>query len=195
MCFVRLLRLCCVICDERVKGTFYSEKPLKYVNGMAVDTNGYIYIGDEEGSYIQVFDENGKFSYGFSFDTGAGWFEFGIDKNNIIHIVTARTDSHFQYLNGNLLSVEKIDYEQQCELQSAYDMSSSDSFTANFKEYQLTNHKLKIYDETNNRDKTVSLSVPVWPFPIFVYWLIGAAGMGLIFWSFGWKELKSFSYH
>lgn len=178
-------------------GTFYSAKPINDVNGMAVDTDGYIYIGDKEGSYIQVFDESGNFAYGFSFDTGSGWFEFGIDKNNIIHIVTARTDSHLQYLNGNLQSTEKIDYDRQNELDSMYNMTTGSSFTKNNKEYSVAqNHKLKIYDSLSNSIHTIPLGVPIWPFPILVYWLIGAVGVGLIFWSFGLiKEMKGFSYH
>ena len=171
--------------------TFYSAKAINEVNGVTVDTNGKIYIGDDEGNYIQVFDSNGNFLYGFSFDTGKGWFDFGIDDNNIIHIVTSRNKGYFQYLNGELIHSELIDYERRFEIENTYNMSTRNSYKLNSTEYKITYfHNLKKYNSLSGITENVSIKVPVWPLPIYVYWLISAVGMGLIFWSFAWNFFK-----
>lgn len=90
-------------------GIFYTQKPLNEINGLAVDSIGNVYIGESESSCIQVYNSNGVFQYGFSFPTGgAGWFAFGIDKNDQIHVVTARTDSHYTFKNGEAVGYEEI---------------------------------------------------------------------------------------
>lgn len=65
------------------QGVFYTAKAINHINGVAVDTDGNIYIGNQEGGYIQVFDNNGTFLYGFSFTTDGGWLivAYGFHRN------------------------------------------------------------------------------------------------------------------
>lgn len=165
-------------------GMFYTQKPLNEVNGLAVDSMGNVYIGESESSCIQVYDPNGVFQYGFSFPTGgAGWFAFGIDENDQIHVVTARTDSHYTFKNGETVEYEEItDYDMQKALEAQYNMSESSTLRHGEKSYHITFLRtLEITDVKNNMVSKVNLHSPVWPFPIFDFWIIAALGGVMIF--------------
>nr|HPK07597.1 hypothetical protein [Aminivibrio sp.] len=107
--------------------TYYDQHALNEKNGIAVDSSGNIYVGEGETGSIQVYDGSGGFEYGFRFPTGGGgWFSFGIDAENKIHVVTARTDSYFVFSDGELVySEEDISNDRSDELQAEYDMSES----------------------------------------------------------------------
>lgn len=162
---------------------YYKQHPLNEKNGIAVDSHGNIYIGEGQTGSIQVYDSLGNFQYGFSFPTGGGgWFVFGIDQDEI-HIVTARTDSYFVYDNGELVYSEKdIDYDYSQELQEKYHMVETNSFEVNNRIYEITTkNTIRIQDKLNNKIEKIKLAVPIWPLPVFVFWIIAAIGMGLIF--------------
>lgn len=174
------------------QSTFNSAKAINHINGIATDTDGNIYIGNVEGGYIQVFNSNGVFLYGFSFDTGgSGWFAFGVDANNVVQIVTARTNSYLQYYKGSLVNTQKIDSKQSSILESAYSMSTGNTSAANNRKYRFIQlHTIEIFDQNNNLTKTVSLNVPIFPLSMFSYILIVIIGIGLFFSGFGIKKLK-----
>ena len=175
------------------KGVLVSSLPINDANGIVVDSKGNIYIGDAQSSSVQVFSNTGQFLYGFSFPTGgAGWFAFGIDDQDIIHIVTARTDSYFQYLNGERIYSESIDSSRQEQLEKAYKMSSGNSFDFQNKKYSVSSRNvINIHSLSSNDISEIKLNTPFWPLSIFTYWLILACGTGLWFWSFAWKLIKS----
>lgn len=174
-------------------GMMVSSLPLNEVNGIAVDSKRQIYVGDGQSSCIQVFSNTGQFIYGFSFPTGgAGWFAFGIDNHDVIHIVTARTDSYFQYFNGERIYSESIDYSRQNQLEKAFNMSYGNSYESYNKEYSVSSrNQITIHDISSNNKEKIILDTPFWPLSTFTYWLIFAGGMGLWFWSFAWKLIKS----
>ncbi len=130
---------------KTVQETFEKARPINEKNGLAVDSEGNFYVGDAQGSYIQVFDKTGKFKYGFTFETGgSGWFAFGIDENNVLHIVTARTESHLQFSNGLLIAGEKITYEQRKTLEEKYNMSDGNYFESEQYSYYLVSEMVRI---------------------------------------------------
>ena len=174
-------------------GMMASSLPLNEVNGIAVDSKGQIYIGDGQSSCIQVFNNTGQFMYGFAFPTGgAGWFAFGIDDQDLIHIVTARTDSYFQYYNGERIYSESIDYSRRKQLEKSYDMSDGNSFKSCNKEYSVSSRdQITVHDISSNERVKIILNTPLWPLSIFTYWLFGAGGIGLWFWSFAWKWIRN----
>lgn len=163
------------------KGVFYTAKAINHINGVAVDVDKNIYIGDEEGGYIQVFNNDGTFQYGFSFTTGRGRFAFGVDDQNIVHIVTARTKDYLEYYNGEPLCVQGIDGDLAQGIENSYHMSSGTTFVNDNLQYKTTLfHKVRIYDPSGNLIKTISLKVPIFPLSMSCYSLIGTFGMGLL---------------
>ncbi len=168
--------------------------PINQVNGMAVDSKGQIHIGDSQTSSIQTFDSSGRFLYGFTFPTGgAGWFAFGMDTDDAIHIVTARTDAYLKYKDGQQLLAETIDDLRQTELENAYHMGNASRFSRNGTEYRLLLFDRLEIRERNGGKSVIILEAPYWPLPIWVFWLIAAIGMGLWFYSFAWKFMTQMS--
>lgn len=112
--------------DEIVK--YYDQRPLNEKNGIVVDSEKNIYIGDMETGSIQVYDSLGNFQYGFSFPTCGGMFSFGIEQNKI-YIVAVRSDSFFVFDRGDLISSEEgvDDYRQQ-ELETRYYMTEDNEY-------------------------------------------------------------------
>jgi hypothetical protein len=175
-------------------GVMVSASPIHDVNGIAVDSKGQIYIGDVESGSIQAFSKTGQFIFGNTFPGGAGWFAFGIDNNDVIHIVTARTNSYFQYYNGKLIDSELINYSRQQQLIKEYDMQNNNQYLIKCKEYLMSSsNQITILDHSSNTEEKIILNTPSWPLSILTYWLIGAGGLGLWFWSFAWKMIKSYS--
>lgn len=161
----------------------YKQHHLNEKNGIAVDSDGNIYIGEGETGSIQVYDSLGNFQYGFSFPTGgSGWFVFGIEQDKI-HIVTARTESYFIFDKGELAFSEKgINNDRLKELQTQYHMNKDNSYITSNKIYKVSSlNTVSIQDKLNGQVEIIHLNVPIWPFPIFVFWWIAAAGMGLLF--------------
>lgn len=169
---------------------FLKVKSINNVNGIAVDSIGNIYIGDLERSYIQVFNKEGNFLYGFSISAGGmrSYYSFGIDKVDVIHVVTI--SNYFKFKNGELIHQEKI--ESKNELEELYDMSKSNVFKTRDKVYKFTFLKnLKIIDTQNNKIEIVKLNIPIFPLPISFFWFVAAIGMILFFWSYGFQLMKS----
>ena len=133
---------------------------------------------------IQVYDAKGQFLYGFIFPTHGGWFTFGIDHEDRIHVVTARTDSHFIYDDGTLFYAEEnIDYERSQSLEKTYNMSDGANSSINSKSYSIGFfNTVTVWDKDKDKIEKIHLKdVPVWPFPVMVYWLFAAAGMVPVF--------------
>ncbi|PAB55461.1 hypothetical protein [Anaeromicrobium sediminis] len=162
---------------------YYKQYPLNEKNGIAVDSDSNIYIGEGQTGSIQVYDSTGNFQYGFGFPTGGGgWFAFGI-KEDRIHIVTARTDSYFIFDKGELVYSEKeIDYKRSEELQAEYNMTYKKSFFKGNKTYKISSRNtVSIKDKLNGKVERIHLKVPIWPFSFKIFHNIASASMGLIF--------------
>jgi len=180
--------------------TFYEVRTINDRNGLAIDSHGNFYIGDGEKNNIQVFSNTGNFLYGLTIDTNSGSFNFGIDSNDIIHVITVRNNLHLKFRNGELISEEIVDYDRKEEIREMYKMSDGDLLTnwttgstykKDLKNYKLTLGKdIKVYDSISKTSEIIPLDIPIWPFSNSVFWLIGVIGLGLIFWSYGWACLK-----
>lgn len=161
---------------------FYIQHPLNDKNGLVIDSNNNIYVGETQTGSIQVYNSEGNFEYGFSFPTGgAGWFTFGID-NDKIHVITARTDSYFIFENGDLISQTK-EFNSK-ELQYKYKMNRNNYFEKDDKIYTINfMSTVSIKDKANDKIEKINLNTPFWPFSIVFFWLIGAMGMVIIFFT------------
>lgn len=161
---------------------YYNQHPLNEKIGIVVDSEGSIYIGEQETGSIQVYDSMGKFKYGFSFPTGgSGWFDFGIEQNKI-HIVTSRTNSYLIFDKGELInSEEDISNNRAQKLQMQFNMKADNIFAINNKVYEiLPLNIVSIKDISTGKIEKIHLNAPIWPFSSEVFWLIVATGMGLI---------------
>jgi hypothetical protein len=158
-------------------GKYFKQHPLNEKNGIAADSFGNIYIGETETGSIQVYDPSGRFKYGFSFPTGgSGWFAFGIEQNKV-HVITARTDSYFVFSDGELIYSESIGNDRSDQLQARYNMNEDSKFTANNKIYEISAfNTVTIRDLTTGLVEKVHINTPIWPFPVFVFWIIGFLG-------------------
>lgn len=90
----------------------YINKPvsISQFNGLSVDSMGNIYIGEGENDLVQVFNENGKFLYGF-YAGASQWYVFDIDDQDKLHIGGARGSRHEIYYDGKLESSQDINFE------------------------------------------------------------------------------------
>lgn len=171
-------------------GIFNTQKPLNDINGIAVASNGDIYIGEMQSACIQVYNQSGVFQYGFYFSTGgAGWFALGIDSDDKIHVVTARNSSHYIFKKGELVGEEKnIDYDMQIILECLYDMTDGSMFQNGEKSYRATaNGWVKVTDLVNGSVSDLNLHTPKWPLSVSNYWFI--AGIGALMLFFGIAEV------
>lgn len=167
----------------RVNSGNVLKRPLNEKNGLAVDSSGFIYIGEGESGSIQVYDGSGHFQYAIGFPTGgAGWFAFGLEDDRL-HVVTARTDSYFIFDNGKLVYTEEdISYERSVQLQEQYHMSDSNRFESGGMIYRISFlNTVTARDPSTGQIRRIHLNAPVWPFPIFAFWMFAAAGMALLF--------------
>jgi hypothetical protein len=157
---------------------FYVQHPLNEKCGIAADSDGNIYVGESETGSIQVYNKQGVFQYGFGFPTGgSGSFAFGIDDDKI-HLVTAREDSYLVFDKGVLISEEIIDNDRSQELQKTYNMTNGFYCTCNNADYMIsTFNTVTIEDKSGNLIEKFRLKkVPIWPFPIMIYWMMAAVG-------------------
>ncbi|MHC1723008.1 MAG: hypothetical protein AB9836_07400 [Aminipila sp.] len=162
---------------------YYDQRPLNDKNGIVVDSEKNIYIGDMETGSIQVYDSLGNFRYGFSFPTGgAGMFSFGIEQNKI-YIVAGRSDSFFVFDKGDLIfSEEEVDDYHQQELEIKYNMTEDNEYYADNKIYEISAfNTVSIKDSITGEVERISLRVPFWPFSHNTFYLIMVVGIGLIF--------------
>lgn len=71
-------------------------------------------------------------------------------------------------------------------------MDDGNKFEAEDSEYYMSSRRLMtVYHRSSDTRENVSLDTPYWPLSIFTYWLIFAGGIGLWFFSFGWKMIKN----
>lgn len=163
---------------------YFQQHPLNEKHGIAVDSDGNIYIGEGQTGSIQVYDNIGNFQYGIAIPTfKPGYFGFGIEQDKI-HIITARDSSHYIFDKGELVSYEKgIDDKRMKDLEKQYPPSNpANSYVTNNKIYKtLLFNTVSIDDKVNGTVEKIHLNSPIWPFSTFVFWIMGATGMGLIY--------------
>ena len=118
--------------------------------------------------------------YGFSFPTGGGHFNFYIDKENFIHVATARSAQIYTFFQGNLVFQRGYkDSQEKNEIINEYAYISR-----NTKEFQdnegfiykvMGNHTVQMIDEdTGEVVRIIKPKVPIWPFSTFMFWGIFA---------------------
>ncbi len=172
---------------DRIVERFDTQFPLHEINGVAVDSKGNLYYGTSQHSAIQVYDNHGVFLYGFLFPTGgAGYFAFYIDDNDIIHIATSRTSSTYSFQYGKLIEAkEYADGQEASDTIHEYKEKSLNAYEFRDESgniYRVTvKDSIKMFDAAGEYIRTVSPDAPLWPFSIFGFWGIGAAGMGALF--------------
>lgn len=163
---------------------YFQQHPLNEKHGIAVDSDGNIYIGEGQTGSVQVYDNMGNFQYGIAIPTyKTGYFGFGIEQDKI-NIITGRDSSHYIFDKGELVSSEKgIDDKSMQELEKQYPpINPANSYVTNNKIYKiLWFNTVSIDDKTNERFEKIHLNSPIWPFSTFVFWIMGATGMGLIY--------------
>jgi len=162
---------------------YYKQHPLNEKHGIVVDSDGNIYIGEGQTGSIQVYDSMGNFQYGIAIPTyKPGYFGFGIEQDKI-HIVTARDASYYIFDRGELVSSEnEIDDNRMKKLEKQYPVNYVNSYVTNNKIYKILSfNTVSIDDKVNGEVEKIYLDAPIWPFSTFVFWGIGATGMGLIY--------------
>lgn len=178
---------------------FTDVKTINDRNGMVVDSFGNIYIGDLQKNTIQVFSKTGSFLYGFTINT-SGTYNFGIDEDDNIHVVTIRNNKHLIFESGFLVNEENIDYEQIMELEKKYKMpdgslvtnyTTGSQYIRDSKKYRFTLGKnIEVTDLETKTTTTIKLNIPWWPLSIFSFWLTAAIGMILCLITYGFRLLK-----
>lgn len=159
---------------------YYNQHSLNDKNGLTVDSDNNIYIGELQTNSIQVYDHLGNFQYGFRISKDhVNWFKFGINEDKI-HIITGATNNYFVFDKGELISHTK-EFNQK-ELETKYNMNKTNYFETNNKVYNITPfNTVIIKDKSSNEVEKIHLNSPIWPFSIVIFWLIMVCGMGLIF--------------
>lgn len=150
--------------------------PINRVNGIALNSNGDIYIGSLENSIIQVFDIHGEYLYGIELPINKSNFNFGFADEKL-HIVASREKKHYVFDEKKLIVEETIEQEQQKDILNKLYNNLFDN-----NKYKLTSfHSVVVRDKiTNQLIQKIPLNLPIWPFSIFVYFIIAAIGIVLL---------------
>jgi hypothetical protein len=160
---------------------FDKPMPINEMHGVVVDSNGNYYYGSRQFNNIQVFSNQGKFEYGFSFPNDSGLFEFYIDDEDRIHVATSV--KFFSFYGGNLIGEKEYDetftkavIQDICE-----DLRKNEYQVHSDEIYVIKGKRIEILDPvTRDVISRIKPKTPVWPLSMSFYWFIGMiAAMGL----------------
>lgn len=177
-------------------GRFNDPKPLYSIRGIAIDSIGNLYYGNNDHSTIQVYSNKGSFLYRFSFPTGgAGYFAFYIDNDDVVHVATARTNKVFSFKEGDWIGERTyVDGKDESDTINDFERrKKKEFFDVEGNRYIISIRTVKMYDPNGIFVRKVSPSAPIWPFSIFMFWGIGALGIPVILLSNFWFFKKFFS--
>lgn len=162
----------------------YKQSSLHSKNGMAVDSKGYIFIGERESSSIQVYNSSGDFRFAITFPTlrAADLFYFNIIDDKV-HIVTLKTGRYFVFNNtGEMMHSESINISYYQELIEKYHLSSSSTYVKENIDYKISFfNTMSIHNKENGQTVKIHLNAPLWPPSTFLYWLMGFVGLITVF--------------
>ncbi|MDL2327116.1 hypothetical protein LJC64_00430 [Ruminococcaceae bacterium OttesenSCG-928-A11] len=151
--------------------------PLHEINGVAVDSMGYLYYGSDQNNSIQIFDENGTFLRRITFPTSGGAFAFYVDENDQVQVATARGGMLYTFAGETLVfegSYEAAesgkyfdDYRKKGNRKQYVDEFGNEYYVTSDKKVHVINA------ETRELLRIVSPKTPIWPFSIMAFWGIG----------------------
>jgi hypothetical protein len=91
-----------------------TQFPLGGLRGIAVDSNGRVYLALDAYHRIQVYDRQGDFLEGRVITAAGGTFDIWIDADDCLHVVIARKNLHQVFdLKGELLKSAPIMSSQE----------------------------------------------------------------------------------
>jgi hypothetical protein len=175
--------------EPRSIGYFEKQQPLHGISDIAVDRKGRIYYGNGMHSSIQVYDNEGRFLYGFSFRTSSKEFLFYIDEQDQVQVAA---DSLFTFYNGALIETREYkDYDEAIQIQEEYRKRryKSEYWDTVGNLYKITwgsplviaDKKIKMYDANAGQlIRVIHPNSPIWPFNLFVFILIALASMAAL---------------
>ena len=145
-----------------------------------MDSKGNIYIGDRYLGLFQVFNERGEYLYGFY--TGiTNWEVFDIDSQDKLHIGIGKGHGYEVIFEGELLKTKELNYEQEIELKKSFRSSRSKVFKTDKKIYKYSFLNKVVVSDTNKSEKnTIRLPLPLWPWPVYVYFMLNGLGVASI---------------
>ena len=94
---------------NNIKRLKYVEFPKGDLHFTMIDSQGYIYIGNEIYDRIQKYDKNGSFLFGWFVTPGVNYFNTAIDSSDNIHLIGTGNKYYKYDVNGILLSHEILD--------------------------------------------------------------------------------------
>ncbi|MDR3288341.1 MAG: hypothetical protein LBT22_02820 [Peptococcaceae bacterium] len=164
-------------------GYFEKQQPLHGINDIVIDRKGHIYYGNGLHSSIQVYDNEGRFLYGFSFRSSKE-FPFYMDEQDYIHVAA---DSLLTFYNGILLETKEYKDDDEAERmkeeyrQWRYKSEYWDAAGYMYKVELLKSKRIKMYDaNTGQLIRVIHPDTPIWPLSPFVVGLIGLASMAAL---------------
>jgi hypothetical protein len=169
--------------DFQIPASF--ELPLGDLRGVAVDSQGNIYVGTLFYCRVQAYDANGRYRYGRFLRTAGGALRMRVNSDDRLEVATARTDLLYTFAgDGRLISVLS-------------DSHSFDDFGSTSEGKWRGEHDGTVYmarhtftcptliKRTPDGQETVVIRTPLhkWvfmgPFPAFLWLVVGACIRGI----------------
>ncbi|MDH4202371.1 MAG: hypothetical protein OEV87_05715 [Phycisphaerae bacterium] len=171
-----------------LKNKFITEKtelPLSEPEGIAVDSEGRIYLAIQIYSRVQVYLNSGEFINGWNVDAAGGVFNIWVEDDGI-HTATARTDRHDVFTpRGESIFTEEIkSFEHSQALWKKSDGLAT--FDSKGVYYEIKNPLWKpkiVRTEATSTDQRILIQDPVYiwihqsPQPV---WLIGLGSIIMV---------------
>jgi len=160
---------------------YFKQLPLHEVRRIAVDSKNNIYIGLSWFSAIQVYDENGQFLYGISFEnTPKGTFYFYTDTNDNIHVFSEGRMIEYRFSHKGLEEQKSIEMKDIEALFDIYERTTKVEYTTDkgdLYKYNAFNKRIMLYDtDTDDLIQKIILNVPKWPWTFGAYFSFGFFG-------------------
>ena len=157
--------------------TTWARFPLGDLGSLGVDSKGNLYCGSIFYCRIQVYSPQGEFIRGWFLNSGGGTFQIEIDKEEKLHVHTARGNKYFIFSKEGKLLHKEIPWSGEISSLGSFfknDYTGNDGNT-----YTIRHHwYLPIVVKTNAKGKdSVIVSDPffLWllngPFPVF-FWIV-----------------------
>lgn len=150
--------LCGMFCGENIAPKMLdSAVSLSGANRVSIDGEGNIYIANSGNATMQVFDNSGKFLYGYKLPTAGGdlWIKFSDGK---LYAYAVRKSEVYVISNGVIEDNYSADYSN---LELFYDNTVSYG-GVNIK-LSVLRKTLSIRDENGSFIRKVSIDAPLFP--------------------------------
>lgn len=157
------------------------QMPPGTIGDIELDRQGRIYLALQMYGRVQVYDNSGRFLYGWQVDTAGGTMKMEIRRGTRVNVVAHRVDRQYVYsLAGELLDEKEVDGDYVRRFGDDTPLEEEGPGGSRYRVRWRTFYPY-VTKTSDGKDAVNILSTPFWlwlmmaPFPTFIWALIGIA--------------------